>query len=112
MSRVGTSGDDNPDVRVYLPEHSDRVRAGHGGHIQISQSQVNFVRTVRVQGDGFCDAATVVYANGHDLQDPLTSPVYGDMHRIPASLPDHRHTRPAAGCVLAIGEAATVRGAS
>ena len=52
MSRVGTSGDDNPDVRVYLPEHSDRVRAGHGGHIQISQNQVDFVRIVRVQGDG------------------------------------------------------------
>ena len=26
------------------------------------------------------DAATAVYAAGHDLKDPLISPVYGDMH--------------------------------
>ena len=33
-----------------------------------------------------CDAATVVYANGHDLQDPLISPVYGDMHGFPPAI--------------------------
>ena len=54
------------------------------------------VDNVLVSRDGFCDAATVVYANGHDLQDPLISPVYGGRARIPASHPDHRHTRPAA----------------
>ena len=30
---------------------------------------------VLVSPDGFCDAGTVVYANGHDLKDPLLSPV-------------------------------------
>jgi epsilon-lactone hydrolase len=40
------------------------------------------VDNVLVSRDGFCDAATVVYANGHELRDPLLSPVYGDMHGI------------------------------
>src|SRR5947199_10073311 len=34
---------------------------------------------VLVSPDGLCDAATKVYANGHDLKDPLLSPVYGAM---------------------------------
>src|SRR5881227_1457930 len=29
---------------------------------------------VLVSPDGFCDAGTRVYANGHDLKDPLLSP--------------------------------------
>jgi epsilon-lactone hydrolase len=41
------------------------------------------VDNVLVSRDGFCDAATVVYAHGHDLKDPLISPVYGDMHGFP-----------------------------
>ena len=36
------------------------------------------IDNVLVSRDGFCDAATVVYAKGHDLKDPLLSPVYGD----------------------------------
>ncbi len=32
------------------------------------------VDNVLVSRDGFCHAATVVYANGHDLKDPLLSP--------------------------------------
>jgi epsilon-lactone hydrolase len=39
-----------------------------------------------VSRDGFCDAATVVYAHGHDLKDPLLSPVYGDMHGFPPAI--------------------------
>src|ERR1035441_1971116 len=38
------------------------------------------VDNVLVSRDGFCDAATVVYAHGTPLSDPLLSPVYGDMH--------------------------------
>src|SRR5277367_1100182 len=38
------------------------------------------VDNILVSRDGFCDAATVIYAKGHDLKDPLISPVYGDMH--------------------------------
>jgi monoterpene epsilon-lactone hydrolase len=36
------------------------------------------VDNVLVSRDGFCDAAAKVYANGHDMKDPLISPVYGD----------------------------------
>lgn len=41
---------------------------------------------VLVSRDGFCDAATVVYAHGHDLKDPLISPIYGDMHGFPPAI--------------------------
>jgi epsilon-lactone hydrolase len=41
---------------------------------------------VLVSADGFCDAATIVYAHGHDLKDPLLSPVYGDMKDFPPAI--------------------------
>jgi acetyl esterase/lipase len=41
---------------------------------------------VLVSPDGFCDAATKVYASGHDLKDPLLSPVYGDMKGFPPTI--------------------------
>jgi monoterpene epsilon-lactone hydrolase len=41
---------------------------------------------VLVSPDGFCDAGTKIYANGHDLKDPLLSPVYGDMHGFPPAI--------------------------
>ena len=41
---------------------------------------------VLVSPDGFCDAAAKFYANGHDLKDPLLSPVYGDMHGFPPAI--------------------------
>jgi acetyl esterase/lipase len=44
------------------------------------------VDNVLVSRDGFCDAATVIYAKGHDLKDPLLSPVYGDMHGFPPTI--------------------------
>src|SRR5882757_2074467 len=44
------------------------------------------VDNVLVSRDGFCDAATMVYAKGHDLKDPLISPVYGDMHGFPPTI--------------------------
>ena len=46
----------------------------------------DMVDNVLVSRDGFCDAATVVYAHGHDLKDPLLSPVYGDMHGFPPAI--------------------------
>jgi len=46
----------------------------------------DMVDNVLVSPDGFCDAATVVYAHGHDLKDPLISPVYGDMHGFPPTI--------------------------
>ncbi|MGI4853715.1 MAG: alpha/beta hydrolase [Janthinobacterium lividum] len=44
------------------------------------------VDNVLVSRDGFCDAATKVYAHGHDLSDPLLSPVYGDMKGFPPTI--------------------------
>ena len=44
------------------------------------------VDNVLVSRDGFCHAATVVYAHGHDLRDPMLSPVYGDMHGFPPAI--------------------------
>jgi acetyl esterase/lipase len=41
---------------------------------------------VLVSRDGFCDAAVKVYANGHDLRDPLLSPIYGDMSGFPPTM--------------------------
>ena len=41
---------------------------------------------VLVAVDGFCDAATRFYANGHDLKDPLLSPVYGDVRGFPPTI--------------------------
>jgi epsilon-lactone hydrolase len=36
--------------------------------------------------DGRCDAMARLYANGHDLKDPMLSPVYGDMRGFPPAL--------------------------
>ncbi len=44
------------------------------------------VDNILVSRDGFCDAGTVIYAKGHDLKDPLLSPVYGDMHGFPPAI--------------------------
>jgi acetyl esterase/lipase len=44
------------------------------------------VDNVLVSRNGFCHAATEVYAHGHDLSDPLLSPVYGDMHGFPPAI--------------------------
>jgi monoterpene epsilon-lactone hydrolase len=44
------------------------------------------VDNVLVSPNGFCHAATLIYAQGHDLSDPLLSPVYGDMHGFPPAI--------------------------
>ncbi len=44
------------------------------------------VDNVLVAVDGFCDAATRFYAKGHDLKDPLLSPVYGDVRGVPPTI--------------------------
>jgi monoterpene epsilon-lactone hydrolase len=41
---------------------------------------------VLVSPDGFCDAGARFYANGHDLSDPLLSPVYGDLRGFPPAI--------------------------
>jgi monoterpene epsilon-lactone hydrolase len=44
------------------------------------------VDNVLVGYDGRCDAMARLYANGHDLKDPMLSPVYGDMHGFPPAI--------------------------
>ena len=44
------------------------------------------VDNVLVSPDGFCDAATRFYAKGHDLRDPLLSPIYGDLRGFPPTI--------------------------
>ena len=41
---------------------------------------------VLVSTEGFCDAAAAFYAHGHDLKDPLISPIYGDMSGFPPTI--------------------------
>ena len=49
--------------------------------------QTNFkVDNVLVGYDGRCDAMAKLYANGHDLKDPMLSPIYGDMHGFPPAI--------------------------
>ena len=44
------------------------------------------VDNVLVAPDGFCAAATRFYANGHDLDDPMLSPLLGDMTGFPPAI--------------------------
>jgi acetyl esterase/lipase len=45
-----------------------------------------YVDNVLVSDSGFCGAATMVYAQGHRLDDPLLSPVYGDLGGFPPAI--------------------------
>ena len=44
------------------------------------------VDNVLVSRDGFCDSGVKVYAAGHDLKDPLLSPIYGDLSGFPPTI--------------------------
>lgn len=44
------------------------------------------VDNVLVSPEGRCDAAAAFYANGHDLSDPLLSPIKGDLHDFPPAI--------------------------
>jgi acetyl esterase/lipase len=41
---------------------------------------------VLVAPNAVCDAAARIYANGHDLKDPMLSPIYGDMSGFPPAI--------------------------
>lgn len=45
-----------------------------------------FVDNVLVSYSGWAGAAASLYANGHSLQDPLLSPIYGDFHGFPPAM--------------------------
>jgi acetyl esterase/lipase len=44
------------------------------------------IDNVLVSRDGFCDAGAKVYAAGHNMKDPLISPVYGDLSGFPPTI--------------------------
>jgi monoterpene epsilon-lactone hydrolase len=44
------------------------------------------VDNVLVAPNGGCDARAALYANGHDLKDPLLSPIFGDMRGFPPTI--------------------------
>ncbi len=44
------------------------------------------VDNVLVSPTGFCDAAARFYAQGHDLADPMLSPLMGDFHGLPPAI--------------------------
>ena len=54
----------------------------HGDSFQTNA----LVDNVLVSPAGFCDAATRFYAHGHDLADPMLSPINGDFHGLPPAI--------------------------
>ncbi len=44
------------------------------------------IDNVLVAGKGSCDARAALYANGHDLRDPMLSPLFGDMNGFPPAI--------------------------
>jgi acetyl esterase/lipase len=44
------------------------------------------IDNVLVSREGFCDPAARFYAHGHDLRDPLLSPLYGDFKGFPPAI--------------------------
>lgn len=59
---------------------SDLTKTGDSFH-------TNFMLdNVLVGSGGRCDAMAELYANGHDLKDPMLSPVYGDMRGFPPAI--------------------------
>ena len=59
---------------------SDLTNAGDSFHTN------HMVDNVLVGSNGRCDAMAGSYANGHDLKDPMLSPVYGDMRGFPPTI--------------------------
>ncbi|MET1029085.1 MAG: alpha/beta hydrolase [Dongiaceae bacterium] len=45
-----------------------------------------YVDNVLVTNTGWAGAAASLYAGGHDLRDPLVSPIYGDFHGFPPAI--------------------------
>ena len=46
----------------------------------------DMIDNVLVSNEGWLGDAAKLYANGHDLKDPMLSPVYGDLHGFPPTI--------------------------
>ncbi len=80
MLRARTDGLPMPGAIAPGTPMADATQAG-------DTFQTNaLVDNVLVSPAGFCDAATRFYAHGHDLGDPLLSPLHGDLHGFPPAI--------------------------
>jgi monoterpene epsilon-lactone hydrolase len=59
---------------------SDLTNAGDSFHANA------MLDNVLVAPNAACDAGARIYANGHDLKDPMLSPIYGDMSGFPPAI--------------------------
>jgi acetyl esterase/lipase len=59
---------------------SDLTNAGDSFHTNA------MLDNILVAPNSGCDAGARMYANGHDLKDPMLSPVYGDMTGFPPTI--------------------------
>ena len=59
---------------------SDLTNAGDSFHTNA------MLDNVLVAPNALCDAGAGIYANGHDLKDPMLSPIYGDMSGFPPTI--------------------------
>jgi acetyl esterase/lipase len=59
---------------------SDLTNAGDSFHTNA------MLDNVLVAPNAVCDAGAGIYANGHDLKDPMLSPIYGDMSGFPPTI--------------------------
>jgi len=59
---------------------SDLTNAGDSFHTNA------MLDNVLVAANARCDACAGIYANGHDLKDPMLSPIYGDMSGFPPAI--------------------------
>ena len=66
---------------------SDLTNAGDSFHTNA------MLDNVLVAPNAACDAGARIYANGHDLKDPMLSPVYGDMSGFPPAILHYWNTR-------------------
>jgi acetyl esterase/lipase len=80
MLRAKQMGLPMPGAIASSTPMADATQAGDSFHTNEG------VDNVLVSPDGFCDSATRFYAHGHDLKDPLLSPIYGDMHGFPPTI--------------------------
>lgn len=46
----------------------------------------SMIDNVLVSREGFCEPAARLYANGHDVADPLLSPIYGKLAELPPAI--------------------------
>ena len=73
-----------PSALVLLTPEADLTESGDSFHTVAA-----FDNTL-----GSLRPVNLLYANGRDLADPYLSPLFGDLVRLPAHVPDHRDARP------------------